>query len=145
MEFRTRDKEGGKTSGLIHKIPVIIVFILLVCFIVSQSWLQTFFIQLNRENILLNEKIWPYIIKSVLYFIHISLAFAFLFLVTQRMRYSLLMVAATVLILLVKTIIFRSEDISMEMPMQLPLYIDTILVFFIAGYFLTRHSDSTGK
>jgi hypothetical protein len=145
MEFKIRSKKEVKSGGLTHRILTISMFILLVGFIVSQSRIQLFLIQLNGENVFLKYQIWETAVKLSLYSIHILLAFVSLLLLTQRLKYSLLMLVITISILLLKTVIIKTGSQNMEMPMQLPLYIDTILVFFIAGHFVVKYSDTDMK
>jgi hypothetical protein len=145
MELKVRSKKEVKAGGLTRRILTISMFILLVVFIVSQSRLQLFLIQLNLEIVFLKHWIWETAVKLSLYSIHIALAFFSLLLLTHRLNYSLLMLVATILILLLKTVIIKTGNLNMEMPLQLPLYIDTILVFFIAGHFIARNTDPGTK
>lgn len=82
--------------------------------------------------------LWTGLVKFMFYTSHILINFLIFFFISMRLRYAFIMLAATLLILSVKVTLWIVSKGTITMPMQLPLYIDVILIFSLAGYFIAK-------
>lgn len=134
MEFKVWNQKTGKQDHQLTRYLVIVLLCaLLVFFTIKLSALSQYLLKFNQNGNLMAQRAWSYLIKASLYSIHIVINFSILLAITKSLRYSFIMATSAFLILALKVMLILFNK-NVNMPMQLPSYIDVILLFFIAGY-----------
>jgi hypothetical protein len=136
MEYKIWEK-SGKRNVVRYFIIGMLIFFWLIMAIKSNQWIH-YLLMTNFTNHFIADNLWTGMMKFLFYAVHILINFLIFLFISGRMRYAMIMLVATVLILLIKEVSLIASKGTIMMPMQLPLYVDVVLIFSLAGYFISK-------